>query len=254
MKNQVKILIGILIGSILLSGCVTQNKIDNKEVVNVINNNVEKIEATVSEEKLVNNTDFMSTSVNYPILSGLPNKEVEKKLNEQFKQDTLDFAASLENYAKADYENSKKDASYQFIKYEASVEYSVRYNKDNILSIIALYYQYTGGAHGTTNQVCYNIDLSTGKNLLVSDLFSQGFNYKEVLVNEVLAGIEEEQIIYFDDAKQTVQDMNENVRYYIEDGHIVIYYSQYEIAPFASGIPEFKIPFSKLKFKAELGL
>ncbi|MFA7078597.1 MAG: RsiV family protein [Syntrophomonas sp.] len=41
--------------------------------------------------------------------------------------------------------------------------------------------------------------------------------------------------------------MAENQSYYIQNGVLVVYFSQYEIAPYAAGIPEFKIPLSNFQ-------
>jgi hypothetical protein len=196
--------------------------------------------------------EYIKASVKYPAISRLEDKSIETKLNDMFKNAALNFNKSIEDQAKVDYENSKKDKNITFRKYEVQTDFKVRYNKNNVLSITALYYQYTGGAHGGTNQVGYNINLKTGELMLLSDIFDKGFNYKDIIVNEALDSMKKGDKMFFDDAANVIKTMDDKRSYYIEDGNVVVYYGQYEIAPYAAGIPEFKIPFSKLKLKSDL--
>ena len=41
--------------------------------------------------------------------------------------------------------------------------------------------------------------------------------------------------------------VNENQAYYLNRDGIIVYFQQYEIAPYSSGIREFKIPYGELK-------
>ncbi|MBF7084764.1 DUF3298 domain-containing protein, partial [Desulfallas sp. Bu1-1] len=42
------------------------------------------------------------------------------------------------------------------------------------------------------------------------------------------------------------QSISENHPYYIKDNYIVLCFGAYEIAPYAAGMPEFKIPIDLL--------
>jgi hypothetical protein len=211
-----------------------------------------KRDIKITESKTEVDNEYIKASVKYPVITGLVDKSIETKLNDMFKNAALNFNKSIEDQAKVDYENSKKDKSITFRKYEVQTDFKVRYNKNNVLSITALYYQYTGGAHGGTNQVGYNINLKTGALMLLSDIFDKGFNYKDVIVNEALDSMKKGDKMFFDDAANVIKAMDDKRSYYIEDGNVVVYYGQYEIAPYAAGIPEFKIPFSKLKIRTDL--
>jgi hypothetical protein len=211
-----------------------------------------KRDIKITESKTEADNEYIKTSVKYPVISGLEDKAIEAKLNDMFKNAALNFNKSIESDAKVDYEYSKKDKNITFRKYEVQTDFKVRYNKNNVLSITALYYQYTGGAHGGTNQVGYNINLKTGELMLLSDIFDKGFNYKDVIVNEILDSMKKGDKMFFNEGVNVVKAMDDKRSYYIEDGNVVVYYGQYEIAPYAAGIPEFKIPFSKLKLKSDL--
>lgn len=206
----------------------------------------------VSEENIEDDTEYIASKFRIPVISGLENKAIETKLNDMFKEEALNHKAEIEKIAKENFEVSKKDKEIPFLKHGAGSDYTVRYNKNNILSITMELSQYTGGAHGGAVKIGYNIDLKTGKILLLPDIFEEGFDYKGVISSEILKAIEKDKNAYFQGAAATVKGINENRPYYIEDGNIVIYFGQYEIAPYAAGMPEFKIPFSKLKLKSDL--
>jgi len=50
------------------------------------------------------------------------------------------------------------------------------------------------------------------------------------------------------------QGIGEDQDYYLQDGALVVVFQQYEIAPYAAGIPEFKIPLNLFgdKFRTDL--
>jgi hypothetical protein len=263
MKKQAKVVVCAVVSSLILagfSGCSNVNK-QAKAVSNIPvasdkkqEEQPVKVNIEVSEKKIVSENDYLKTSLQYPSISGMKDKSIETKLNQMFEKSALDFQKSIEESAKSGYEEYLKDKSIPFYKYEAVTEYTVTYNKNNILSIKMPYYQFTGGAHGGTNQIGYNIDLNTGKVMLLSDLFEKDFDYKTFISTEILNTIKKGENFYFEDFEKVIKGIDKNRSYYIEDGNVVIYYGQYEIAPYAAGMPEFRIPFSKLKLRADLGL
>ena len=120
------------------------------------------------------------------------------------------------------------------------------FNTDEVISLPVSYYQYTGGAHGLTTKVSYNYDLKTGKELRLKDLFKEGFDYKSIIDKKVREDIEKEKELYFDNGA-LFKGVNENQAYYLNRDGIIVYFQQYEIAPYSSGIREFKIPYGELK-------
>jgi hypothetical protein len=131
-------------------------------------------------------------------------------------------------------------------KYEAISQYTLQYNKNGYLSITVDFYMYTGGAHGMTDRVAYNYDLNTGEELKLSDLFNKDFDYKDFINKEILKQMKTNEDMYFHD-EGGFKTISDEQRFYLADGNIAIYFSQYEIAPYAAGIPEFKIPLSSIK-------
>ena len=57
--------------------------------------------------------------------------------------------------------------------------------------------------------------------------------------------------MHFTQPELGFKTIDDNQPFYLTDGGLVVYFGQYEIAPYYVGIPEFKIPFSRLKDSIE---
>jgi len=149
------------------------------------------------------------------------------------------FNAAVEQY-KYDDENG-----FPVRSYEALVVYDSTYNSCCIISLYFDQYEYTGGAHGNTLRYSQTFNLQKCIRIALKQLFvCPSLDYKAYILKQVKAQIEQDTSIYFDDyAKLIVDTFNEESFYCTSEG-IVVYYQQYDIAPYSSGIREFLIPYS----------
>jgi hypothetical protein len=87
----------------------------------------------------------------------------------------------------------------------------------------------------------------------LKDLFKDGYDYKTVINKEVNQQISLAPDNYFS-GDLGFKGIGDDQKYFLEDGFLVVYFSQYEIAPYVTGIPEFKIPLSQFQdgIKTEL--
>ena len=132
-------------------------------------------------------------------------------------------------------------------KFVANVDFDVKKNSDNILSILIKYYKYAGGAHGYYENVAYNIDIRNGNFLTIDNLFKEGSDYKNIINEEIRNQIEE--LIKLDEQNKGVYEfksIEDKQKFYIQDDNIVVYFDLYDIAPYAAGIPEFIINVNKI--------
>ena len=161
-------------------------------------------------------------------------------------------AMELKLYAEKDlYEDAKKVYDYNmsnnipFFPYELVYNYNVTYNKRPIISLYSDQYIYSGGAHGSTIRTSQTWNLNTGMQITLSSLFNNNCSYVILILKEILHQIET-QIenatgFYFEDyAKLVVENFNFD-QFYLDNNNIAIYYQQYDIAPYSSGIPVFLI-------------
>ncbi|WP_163195672.1 DUF3298 and DUF4163 domain-containing protein [Clostridium thermarum] len=263
MKRSIRLIIGsVLIISMVTSslGCTKKSEAANnnddskksiqKALASININNIEKTEEVkvqVTEKVIKEDTEALLVDIKLPVISGLTNKDIEKNLNSKFETEAMKLKSSLEEEAKGALQDSK-DNNLEFHKYEVNTSYKVNYNRNDFLSITVVYYRYTGGAHGLSYMKGYNIDLKTGHNYSLSQCFDKNFNYKEIIDEVVLNEMKANRELYFEDVINDFKGIEKDHPFYIEEGNLVVYFAEYEIAPYAHGIPEFRVPLSKFTF------
>ncbi len=199
---------------------------------------------TVTTKKVQQDTEAIQVDLSIPVLDGLQDSKLQQQLNSRFEQDALKFENDLEAQAGEDIKEAVKTGNY-FWQYDATTAYKVAYNQNGLLSITVDYYRFTDGAHGTTERIPYNYDLATGQELSLQDLFQAGVNYKEIINQEITAQIKTSPIReYLTVPGMEFKTIDDSQPFYLTDGGLVVYFGQYEIAPYVAGMPEFKIPFN----------
>jgi len=108
-------------------------------------------------------------------------------------------------------------------------------------------YSYSGGAHGTSFIDSFTTNTKTGEIYTFSSLFNQKSSYKKVVVNKINSMIDKQKDLYFENAKKTVANKNTDFEFYVDGGNLVIYFSLYDLRPYAGGIPKFTIAAKDLK-------
>lgn len=195
------------------------------------------IVAQIDTQTITKNTEYINSIINIPMII-IKNKEIEKSINEKIKNDIMKAYYSVEKDAKSYLSNTPKEYIKPFIY---NVNFYVKKNSDNMLSILIKYYQESGGAHGFYENKSYNIYIEDGKILSLRDLFKESSDYVKV-INEIIR----EKIKESQDGAYSFKSISNNQKFYIEDDKLVIYFDLYEIAPFAAGIPKFKIDINNI--------
>lgn len=189
-------------------------------------------------------TPYFEYEMNYPKFSGIQDKQFEQKLNAYYKKKTNHFKKKLEKEAKTYYEAAKESGAH-FLPYNTTVNYKMTLNKPSLLSLYVNYYQYTGGAHGMYEWKAATLDMKKNKLLSLNNLFQKDSNYNEIIRQEMVRQIKQNEKMYFPDAADKAMS-EKKLKYFLEREHLVIYFPLYEIAPYASGIPQFYIPYTLL--------
>ncbi|MGL5087523.1 MAG: DUF3298 and DUF4163 domain-containing protein [Clostridium sp.] len=205
----------------------------------LINLNCEFIESPVVVDKIIKEKNkYLTIDVKIPQFNGLNNKEGEKVINRKILDFTNMWISDVKQIANEYY--GAPNNLYPTFPYELVSSYTLK-SENKILSFYVDYYQFTGGAHGVTNRVAYNIDIISGKEILLGDLFKDKSNYENLINKEIEKEIEKNSDNYFL-GKDGFNGIKKNQRYYIDGQNLVVYFCEYEIAPYATGMPEFKIP------------
>lgn len=127
--------------------------------------------------------------------------------------------------------------------FEVMQVFEVTFNMACIISLYFDRYVYTGGAHGITARTSQTWDLQRGTEVTLERLYRCNVDMKRYLLRLIEEQIREEPDIYFDDYRQLIDEYFREENFYCEPQGIVIYYQLYEIAPYASGIRTFLIPY-----------
>lgn len=196
----------------------------------------------VTPKKFNKSNELVIVDLTIPQIAGMGNKEKERLINQNFEKEANDSYDAVEKQGKEDYEQAKK-YNIPFTNYEANYSYLISYNKNGILSIPVDISTYTGGAHGMTVRKSNNFDIHTGQKLLLKDLFNEGYNYKAIFNDIINTEISKNKDNYFEGSFKGVKGDSD---YFLNNKGIVVYFQLYEIAPYAAGMPEFLIPYSKI--------
>lgn len=189
------------------------------------------------KEKLIN--------AKIPALENTGNTELEKRVNYEIMLkinkilDEVNQRAA--EYKRAVIETGGKEEDYQPIN--ILIDYKVGYSTDKLVSFMILKTETLASAY--TEMFFYNIDIQTGKELNLRDIF--GSDYKNIIDEEIYKQIEERSKnpnnIYFTKDEGGFEGIeNEYQDFYInENGKVVIVFEKYEIAPGYMGTQEFEI-------------
>lgn len=194
-------------------------------------------EVKVVDKYIREKNDFVEIDSIYPQLTQECGEKKFLTINSKIEKWTKEWVDDIKLMAKEYYGNNIAPG-YPF---QGKSIYEVKYNKNDLTSFYIDYYQFTGGAHGITTRITYVHDNDKGKILALKDMFKEGYDYKTIINKEISKEIEKNKDKYFD-GKEGFLGINENQKYYIEEGNLVIVYGLYEIAPYVAGIIEFRIP------------
>ena len=198
-------------------------------------------EITISDIVIKEDYEALEVDLTIPVIQGLADKKIEEKMNQTIQDDILNFKYRIQTESEEYLQEAKKEGG-EIKKYIATAYYIVHYQTDDLLSLSVFYYCYTGGAHGCTVQEAYNLNLVNGERITLPDILKGKKDYLKIINQEIKRQIQLNLEAYFDDA--VFHSISQEQPFYLIEDGIVIYFGLYEIAPYASGIRYFKIPFS----------
>ncbi len=180
-------------------------------------------------EKYSPNKDYL---VYYPQIEGMQNEEAQRRVNGILKQQSKVIQVP---------DDVQLDYSYYG-------DFLVSFFKKNLFVLKLAGYNYPfGAAHGMPFQTYVHIDLKTGTNYELKDLFKPGSDYVKIVSDIIQKQIEEEETqgftFYFLDQYKGIQP---DQTFYVTEDALAIYFEPYEIAAYAAGFPTFIIPYQEI--------
>lgn len=184
--------------------------------------------------------------IKYPSFSSVYFKSVAAALSRLYKtraEEYRDYVSSTFFDMAVEQYDYAKENSFPFNNYEAYTDYTVTYNNLFILSLYSDKYEFTGGAHGNTVRSSDTWNIKRRRRMLLSEFFPNNENWEE----QVFTSIEEQiqsQIasgegMYFENYQVLIVETFNPESFYVTDKGVAVYYQQYDIAPYSSGIPVF---------------
>ena len=180
----------------------------------------------------------------YAQVSGIKNNKVEDKINQTLYANAKD---SYKTYLKikADAKEDKKSGACQKLmcNYEYITAYKVNYNDGLKLSILTNDYAYTGGAHGIGYAQSFNFNISTGKQMKISDVLTSKSKMNSVQKYAYKYMKNREPFKHFVTKPSDVKIKKDTQFYYNHNG-ITLVFQEYEVASYADGNPTVTVPYS----------
>ncbi len=169
-----------------------------------------------------------TTDILYPMVYGIRNSEVQRKINDEIYSLMLDVASELRRPDLVTY---------------ITGSYELKANERDFLSLILVQLGDFGGAHPMTIIKALNIDVSTGKVYQLEDLFKPNSDYIEKITKIVKEQIKERGIMLINE----FESISPHQDYYIVDNNLIIFFQLYDITPYVAGFPYFPIPVYELE-------
>ena len=192
---------------------------------------------------------MVTCTIGYPVFQSTSGGRVLSRINRFYRRKAIAFfhecKADLLPAAVRQYENDL-NRGYAFSPYEGMLLTAITYNDTGTLSLYSDHYTFTGGAHGNTIRNSDTWDLEKGRRLLLGDIFPGGRKTLLHLIESRIAWqLKSNQMRYFDDYQQSVDKTFNPDQFFLTQEGLILYFQQYDISPYASGIPEFVFPYGQ---------
>jgi len=197
--------------------------------------------------------DLVYIKITYPVIDNPNNGVGIAAINEYYKVQSDQFVTNILSEGKAGAIEEKKfskESGYDFYPFAHDKNTDIYYNGNNLLSVLHLEYENTGGAHPYSHWASETFDVKTGKKLTLSDIFGVSTEKALEKVYEVVfAQIDKikdtDDFFYNENYKEDVKNNYSMENFVLDHEGIIFYYEPYAIAPYAAGIPAFKLPYDK---------
>lgn len=201
------------------------------------------IENKILQKKLIyNGVVILKYKIEFPQIRGydkfnLFNYTNSLKLQKRCEGELFDEAKKIYDY--------NKKNNYPIMVYEIVSEYLVTYNYDMTVSLYTDEYIFSGGAHGNTIRTSQTWKFPSQHIIELKEYFPQNPNYVSEILSQINSQIEKNikkgNNYYFDNYCPLVASNFKIENFYLTNNLLAVFYQQYDIAPYSSGILSFYI-------------
>lgn len=208
-------------------------------------------EKVIQQDMYYKNNIIMKYTIKYPQFVSNTYQTLANKLNALYRTKAVMYERSnimnMYQMAMVEYEYSIAN-NFPIRQFEAYVDYVVTYNKNCMLSLYFDQYEYAGGAHGLTVRSSDTWNLSKSKRVELYEMLipsqNNGISYAlDMILKQIEDKKKQDDMVYFDEYPKLIKENFKANNFYLTEEGVVIYYQQYDIAPYAYGLPTFTIPY-----------
>lgn len=176
--------------------------------------------------------------------------DINVKIQTLVDEYTAEKYAEIDEYKEQFFANGGTEEEWNQRYIDVNVDYAVKHQSERILSL--LIDGWISWFNFEEFRKFYNIDLVTGKELTLLDIFGENaYEYTEKCILEQMhqrIDADPENVVFWgineaEDMGNKFIGVDETTPFYInEKGNVVISYNEYDVAPGYMGIVEFEIP------------
>ena len=190
----------------------------------------------------------------YPYFEHQDSDEIFSTANNTIKNEYIDFWINdFRDITDEAFEYMRDDTPGPLI---LEIDYSIEYMDNRCISVLLYNFSYTGGAHPNTFSSSYNYDIEKRKNILLDDLFAEGYDYLGFLSSYCYEDIKNK-YIEIDVDPADVEDWiidgtdpsePENFRdFNLTADSLMITFDPYEVGPYVMGAFTVYIPYAEFE-------
>ena len=216
-------------------------------------------ETRTEEEKNDAGVLLATTSYELPTLSAVCDDasqeppETQRKVCEAFNKRVAELSQGLKTVkqlaegAQEQYDEMGEEYRKNFPSFSEELRVSENHQSGDLLEVSFQTYGFWGGAHGAASFFTWHYDLAEGEFVALADLSDRPTELNRMIANEVIDAIgkENDPKSYFEDYAETIRAKDSFEVSFGTDA-MVVRFSQYEIAPYAIGMPTFSISYEKI--------
>lgn len=152
----------------------------------------------------------------------------------------------VNNFLKLDDELKKIGANHQIT---LSISPKILNAQEPLATVVLNSSHYLGGAHGSSAQRYYNYDLQTQKIVELNQLIqsNQQLQFKQLAYDAFKTWVTENKLAENVQAYEQAWKFALSENYYLGKQGLILQYQEYEIGPYAVGLPRLTIPYEHLK-------
>lgn len=211
--------------------------------------------SSVTDEKTVKADDgtiLMYINYVYPVIENKDNNEYIAKINDEYKAYAEKFIADAQTNVE-DAQLLSEQMGKDFRPFEYNLSYDVHTDKNGILSVTNYEYYDLGGAHPNTERSSKTFDLKIAKEMVLSDVVKGDADEIHTMVYDVFVQYFELNNLDFSaEAASELDKECDNVKFYVTDNTIVLYFDVYQVSSYAAGYPTVELKYNDGVFKIDL--